>query len=186
MTHRFIRAFLLVVLAATVTGGSAMAATVSIDGQPVTDVVPKDGHLMVPFRAPLEAIGATVTWDDATNIASATYGGSELVTVTIDSTQASVTGNPRTLTVAPVLENHTAYIPVEMLADISHATVAYAPDHQSATVTNWDLAGVNDVGNRASGVLGIWVGILAFGGIFCWLIALATERSVSRKRAVQA
>jgi hypothetical protein len=180
MTYRFIRAFLLCALVTAATGASAMAATVSIDGQPVTDVVPKDGHLMVPFRAPLEALGATVAWDDASNVASATYNGAELVRVTMDSTAATVTGNPRTLSVAPVLENHVAYIPVEMLADISHATVLYSPDHQTATVTGWDLAGVNDVGSNPGGVLGIWVGILAFGGVFCWAIAIVTERSISR------
>ncbi len=182
MSQRFVRAFLPFILAAAVTGGSAMAATVSIDGQPVTDVIPKDGHLMVPFRAPLEAIGATVTWDDATNVASATYGGAQLVTVTIASTQATVTGNPKTLSVAPVLENHLAYIPVETLADISHATVEYSADRQSATVTNWDLAGINDVGAGLAGVLPIWVWILALGGILCWVIMLILDRMLQRPR----
>ncbi len=179
MSQRFVFAFALLTLAAATTG-LAGAATVTIDGAPVTGVVAKDGHLMVPFRAPLESIGAKVNWDPASSVASATYGGGDLVTVTVGSTDALVTDTPKTLTVAPVLENGYAYIPVETLADISHATVNYSADHQSATVTGWDLAGVDDVGGGGNkGVLGIWVWILAIGGIIGIIAAIATGRQVA-------
>jgi hypothetical protein len=142
----------------------ASAASVTIDGQPVTDVFLKDGHLMIPFRVPLEGIGATVDWSDATNIASAEYNGAQLVTVKIGSTEATVTSHPRTLRAAPVLENHLAYIPVETLQDISYASVQYAPDGQSARVSGWDLAGIVDAGSGNSPQLYIWGSILGFGG----------------------
>jgi len=152
----------------------ALAASVTIDGQPVTGAVSKDGHLMVPFRAPLEAIGATVAWNDATSVASAMYGNAQLVTVTIGSTEATVTGTSKDLSVAPVLENHLAYIPVEMLGDISHAKVVYSADRSSATVTDWDLAGVNDIGAAGNTKIffWLWVWILVVGG-FSYLIAAA-------------
>ncbi len=164
MPHRFV--FAIALLGFAVAPVAAGAVSVTIDGQPVTGAVAKDGHLMVPFRAPLEAIGASVSWDDATNVASASYNGAQLVTVTIGSTAANVTGTTHTLSVAPVLQDHLAYIPVDALADISHASVTYSADRETATVTNWDLAGVNAVGGSAPlGVLWIWVWILVIGGI---------------------
>jgi hypothetical protein len=170
-------------LIALASGGAASAATVTIDGQPVSDVVSKDGHLMVPFRAPLESLGATVAWDDATSVASATYNGAQLVQVTIGNTQALVTSQPRTMRVAPVLENHLAYIPVETLADISHATVAYSTDGQSATVTGWDLAGVTDVGSANGPFLLLWVWILVIGGFASIVASALLSRSLGKKPA---
>ncbi len=179
MSQRFVFSFALLALGAS-SAGLASAATVTIDGAPVTGVVAKAGHLMVPFRAPLESIGAKVNWDPASSVASATYNGGDLVQVTVGSTDALVTDTPKTLSVAPVLENGLAYIPVETLADISHATVAYSPDRQSATVTGWDLAGVNDVGGGGGkGVLGVWVWILAIGGVIGIGAAVATGRTVA-------
>jgi hypothetical protein len=113
---------------------AANAAAVSIDGRPVSGVVADHGHLMVPFRAPLEAIGANV-------------------------------------------------IPVEMLADISHATVTYSADRQSATVTDWDLAGVNDVGNgNSKAFLYLWVWILVVSG-FGYLFSAAAISRMTLRRA---
>jgi hypothetical protein len=162
----------------------ALAASVTIDGQPVSGAVAKDGHLMVPFRAPLEAIGATVAWDDATSVASATYDNAQLVTVKIGSTEATVTGTSKDLSVAPVLENHLAYIPVEMLGDISHAKVTYSPDRRSATVTDWDLAGVNDIGATGNTKIffWLWVWILVVGG-FSYLIAAGAVARLHTTRA---
>lgn len=164
---------------------TAYAASVTIDGQPVSGVVEKDNHLMVPFRAPLEQIGATVSWNDATSVASSAYNGSQLLTVTVGSTDATVTGSPHVLTVAPVLQNHLAYIPVEALADVSRAKVAYSADRQSAVVTGWDLAGVDAVGGGGGdfqGVLGIWVAILVVGGFAYLLSAAAVARQTTTKR----
>lgn len=181
--RRFVIAVSLLAAAAFVPN-LALAASVSIDGQPVSDVVSKDGHLMVPFRAPLEAIGATVAWDDATSVASATYANAQLVTVKIGSSEATVTGTSKDLSVAPVLENHLAYIPVEMLADISHAKVAYSADRSSATVTDWDLAGVNDVGATGNTKIffWLWVWILVVGG-FSYLIAAGLVSRATLRRA---
>ena len=162
----------------------AVAASVTIDGQPVSGAVSEDGHLMVPFRAPLEAIGAKVAWDDATSIASASDATGQLVTVKIGSTEATVRASTKDLSVAPVLENHTAYIPVEMLADISHAQVAYSADRTSAAVTNWDLAGVNDSGATGNTKIffWLWVWILVVGG-FSYLVAAAAVSRANLRRA---
>jgi len=182
MSFRFLAAPLLIALAA-VAPGVATAATVTLNGAPIEGVVVKDGHLMVPFRAPLEALGAKVGWDDATNIASASYGGAQLVTVTVGSTEATVTGNQRTMSVAPVLENHLCYIPVETLADISHAKVVYSADRQSAAVTGWDLAGINEVGSGGS-LIWVWVWILVIGGILYLVAARMVDmQMVTRARA---
>jgi hypothetical protein len=181
MSRGFVFCLALIGLAAS-SSAIASAATVTIDGQPVTDAFLKDGHLMIPFREPLEALGATVSWSDATNIASAELNGAQLVTVKIGSTEATVTSHPRTLRAAPVLENHLAYIPVETLQDISYASVQYAPDGQSARVSGWDLAGINDVGSNSFPVLYIWGSILVVGGFSYLIAAFLVARDSLRHR----
>lgn len=124
---------------------AAVAAGVTIDGTDVQNVVERNHHLLVPFRAPMEQLGATVTFANPT--ATATMNGSELVKVDIGNVDGSIQGHPHQLTVPPELVSGLAYVPVEMLGDISRATVVYSDDRTSATVTNFDLAGVEAVGS---------------------------------------
>ncbi len=154
----------------------ASAASVTIDGTPVADVVAKDGHLLVPFRAPMEEIGATVDW--AAPVATASMNGSQLVQITIDSKTASILNSEHTLTVAPVLVNSLAYVPPELLADISHAHVAYSPDHMTATVTDFDLEGINDVGFTPITVW-IWGWILVAAGVIAGLMGFIVKQQTA-------
>ena len=129
--------------------GAASAATVTIDGKPAAPVYERSGHLLVPFRAPMEQLGAKVGWQPPT--ATATMGGEQLVTIHIHDVNATIKGTPHTLSVAAELIDGRAYLPVEALADISNAKVDYAADRQSAIVTGWDLAGISAVAAAAPG-----------------------------------
>jgi hypothetical protein len=130
--------------------GPAFAATVTIDGAPVSGSVVRQGHILVPFRAPMQQLGATVVWSNSDQSGVASISGHELVRTTIGSAVAVINGNQKTLTVAPVLIEHLEYVPVEMLPEISHAKLALSPDGNTATITEFDLAGVNDVGSSAA------------------------------------
>jgi hypothetical protein len=127
------------------TAGAASAATVTIDGAPVSGVVVHEGHLMVPFRAPMQQIGATVVWTDKARTGVASASGHELIATKIGSKTAMIKGAPKVITVAPVLiePQHLEYIPVEVLPEISAAKLTRSADKTTATITNFDLVGVN-------------------------------------------
>jgi hypothetical protein len=127
------------------TAGAASAATVTIDGAPVSGVVVHEGHLMVPFRAPMQQIGATVVWTNSLQTGVASASGHELIATKIGSKTAMIKGAPKMITVAPVLiePQHLEYIPVEVLPEISAAKLTISADKSTATITNFDLVGVN-------------------------------------------
>jgi Copper amine oxidase N-terminal domain len=156
--------------------GGAIAATVTLDGQPVTPVYQRAGHLLIPFRAPMEAIGATVDWNSPT--ATASLNGAQLVTVNMGSTSALIKGTTRPLSVAPELIGGNAYVPVEALADICGAQVTYAADQNSAIVTGCTLANINTIATPTPS-FNLWpwlIGLLAvLGGLWLWARNRATK-----------
>jgi hypothetical protein len=129
---------------------AAIAQTVTIDGQPVSGAVARAGNLMIPFRAPMEHIGATVNYDKPT--ATASMGGQQLVQITTGDTNATIRGNPRLLATAPQLVNGVEYVPVNVLSGICGATVAYSGDRRTATITHCTLAGLNRVALAAPSI----------------------------------
>jgi hypothetical protein len=143
-------AFISVVFSA----GIASAATVTIDGAPVTGVVLHEGHLLVPFRAPMQQIGATVVWTNSVQTGVASASGKELIRTKIGSKTAVINGAPKVITVAPVLiePQHLEYIPVEVLPEISAAKLTISADGSTATITHFDLVGVNAAGAAAAAV----------------------------------
>ena len=149
---------------------SARAATVTLDGQPVTPVFQRNGHLLIPFRAPMERLGATVNWNSPT--AAANLNGQQLVTVNIGSSNALIKGTTHPLSVAPELINGNAFVPVETLADICGAQVTYATDRNSADVTGCTLANINNIAATAPSV-NLWpwlIGLLvALGALWLWM-----------------
>ena len=68
--------------------------SLKVDGTTVvTDVSPiiQNGRTLVPYRALIEAIGGKVTWDDKTQVATATLGINK-VQLTINSKTGIVNG----------------------------------------------------------------------------------------------
>jgi hypothetical protein len=157
------------------TGMSIADPAVTIDGAPVAGAIIHEGHILVPFRAPMEQLGAVVVWSDTDKTGTATMSGHELVRAIVDSQTAYIDGYAKVLTVAPVLiePQHLEYVPVEVLPQISNAQLTVAPDNSSATITNFDLAGVNAIGSGAASndpdgkVLLVWVWLLPIAGVLC-------------------
>jgi hypothetical protein len=63
-----------------------------------------------------------------------------------------IKGAPKQITVAPVLiePQHLEYIPVEVLPEISAAKLTVSADKNTATITHFDLVGVNAVAAAAA------------------------------------
>jgi len=168
---------------------AAAAAVVTIDGAPVSGVISRNGHLLVPLRAPMKKVGATVAWSDAMQTSTATAVGRELLRLKVGEKIAYVDGNPKRLTVAPVLVGHSEYVPVEMLPQISNAVITMSDGGTTATVTNLDLAGIDAVGASVGSsdpkgqILYLWVWLLPISGFLIVVAILTVKGRLERRRA---
>ncbi len=92
---------------------------VTLDGKLIsfnTDPVIKNGTTLVGFRAILEALGATVTWDGEKRCAIAEKDGIK-IELYIDSVTAYVNGEEKTLLTAPEIINGSTMIPVRFVSE---------------------------------------------------------------------
>jgi len=84
----------------------------------VLDVPPRiiNGRTMVPLRFITEALGASVTWQEATNSVLIQLGDKR-VSLTVGSRTAMVDGVAVTLDVAPLVERGRTLVPVRFIAE---------------------------------------------------------------------
>ncbi|MBE7054373.1 MAG: hypothetical protein E7391_08940 [Ruminococcaceae bacterium] len=75
-----------------------------------------EGRTLVPLRAIFEALGATVTWDDATKCATGVLD-SKTVSLVINNTQAKVNGTDVTLDVPAQIVNSRTLVPVRFISE---------------------------------------------------------------------
>jgi LysM repeat protein len=111
--------------------------TIQVDGvklnlAPAAQIV--NGRSMGPVRAITEALGATVQWDGTTQKVTITRGGA-IIEMTIGSTTAIVNGFPRTLDVAPFLQESRTQAPVRFIAEHLGAVVSWDHDSRTANIT---------------------------------------------------
>lgn len=104
--------------------GAAFAAepvALELDGElveidPNAPPIIEDGRTLVPYRALLEAMGATVLWDDDARMATAELGRHR-VKVTIDNKSGFVDGREETMDVPPRIVNSRTMIPVRFVLE---------------------------------------------------------------------
>ena len=105
---------------------SASSYGVTVDGVAVyfSDQAPyeKDGRIMVPVRAPMEALGAVVAWDAANQAVTLTRNGITAV-FTVGQTTYTVNGQVKTMDVAPEVVSERVAFPVRFCAEAMGATV---------------------------------------------------------------
>ena len=119
------------------------AIAVQLDGKDLTftDAIPqvKDERTFLPFRAVFEAMGAEVSYDAATNQVSATRDGTT-VTMTLDSTEATVTTGDVTTTlamdVAPYAAQNRTYVPVRFAAQAFGCAVGWDQDDSTVILVD--------------------------------------------------
>ncbi len=96
-----------------------LTTNITFNGKKINaDVAPyvKDGRTLAPMRAILEALGMTVTWDDATQTATA-VSGDTTISVTIGNNIAKVNGADKILDVPAQVTNGRTFVPVRFFAE---------------------------------------------------------------------
>lgn len=119
------------------TPAQANAIRIMLNGNPLTtDVAPviRNGRTLVPFRAIFEALGARVTWDEATNTVSG-YRGRQAIVLELGSNTAWVNGPPVTLEVAPLALNGRTMVPLRFVAERLGAEVEWVDATRTVTIT---------------------------------------------------
>ncbi len=104
---------------------AAQTVTVTINGQPLylnPGPIERAGRVFVPLRGIFERLGATVVY--ASGTINATKGPTT-VSLHIGSTQATVSGQPQSLDVAPFIVGATTYVPLRFIAQSLGAQVGY-------------------------------------------------------------
>lgn len=88
---------------------------------------------LVPIRAIMEAVGGTVTWDEANQMVTLTYQN-DIIRLVINSTEAYLNDTLTMLDVAPVTINDRTMMPIRFIAESFHFTVEWAEDTQTVTI----------------------------------------------------
>lgn len=103
---------------------------VAFDSEPYIDT---HNRLMVPVRAILEALGAAVDWDEAKRTVEI-KGQEHTLLLKIDSTQAVVDGQQRTMDTCPVIKNERTMLPARYVGEYLGFTVNWAEKTRTVTV----------------------------------------------------
>jgi hypothetical protein len=113
---------------------SAQSVTVIVNGQPVNFSQPpivRAGRVFVPLRGVFEGLGASVVY--ANGQINATGRGRN-ISLTINSTQTTVNGQPETIDVAPFLVADTTYVPLRFISQALGASVNWNDSTSTVTI----------------------------------------------------
>lgn len=137
---------------------AAPDVTVKVDGQYVSfpdqkPYIDSANRTMVPVRAPMEAMGCTVEWNDKTRQATITKGDKTAV-FTIGKNTYTVNGQTKTMdTKAVIVGNRTAF-PIRFAAEAMGATVDWDANTYTVLITTGGAtAEVIDLGTTREKVI---------------------------------
>lgn len=101
-----------------------------------TDVAPIEinGRVLVPVRAIFEKLEATVTYDEATDTATAVNDDERTVVIRNNDNVAYINGVPYTLDVPATIINGRFLVPVRFVSEAFKATVGWNEHRQKVTV----------------------------------------------------
>lgn len=120
-----------------------------VNGQKIVfDVPPQtiNDRTMVPIRAIFEAMGATVTWDDATKTATAKKDGIT-VEMILNSTTEWINGAPHAMDVSPVIIDGRTLAPARYVAEAFGYNVGWDQMTKSVLISknaNYDVSQIKD------------------------------------------
>ena len=118
--------------------------TVLLNGNPIAfDVPPQliNGRTMVPLRAIFEALGAEVTWDDATQTAKGVKGDTT-VTIKIGENALYKNGEKKELDVPAQLVNWRTLVPVRAISESYDVQVGWDDATSTVSLTTAAPAGL--------------------------------------------
>lgn len=119
------------------------APIVTLDGNPLyfsTPPVVDSGTSLVPLRALFEAMGATVTWDQATQTATAVKGNTTVV-LKIGSTTPTINGQVQTLQVPAKIINGSTMAPLRFVGEAFGSSVGWDQGSQTITILSKPTSG---------------------------------------------
>jgi len=114
----------------------ATAPKVEINGTTLNfDVAPVivDGRILVPIRAVFEAMGAAVSWEQATMTATAVKGSTTVV-LQIGSLAPTINGTIKPIDVAGKIVDDRTLAPLRFVCEAFGGTVEWNADTQTAVV----------------------------------------------------
>lgn len=111
---------------------SIVIDNVSLD----SDVAPQiiNDRTMVPVRAIFEAIGAIVEWDSSTSTATITKD-TNIVKITVDSTEMYVNGNSITLDSPACIVNSRTLVPVRAISEALNLGVIWNDETRTVEIS---------------------------------------------------
>lgn len=115
-----------------------LTTNITYNGSKVTADVPpyiSEGRTLAPIRAILEALGMTVSWDPATQTATAVKADIT-ISVTINSNVAYVNGTPHTLDVPATITNSRTFVPVRFFAEALDMNVEWDGYTKTVRITD--------------------------------------------------
>ena len=119
--------------------GADSVVKVEVDGQLVQmDVQPfvnADNRTLVQLRAPMEAMGATVSWDQPNQVASIVKGD-VTIAFTVGQKAFTVNGVSTNMDTAAVFLNGRVMIPIKYAAEALGATVAWNGETKTVGITS--------------------------------------------------
>ncbi len=127
---------LIMSLIITMSAFAAQNVTVTVNGASVTfpdqqPYIDSNDRTLVPMRAPMEAIGCTVEWNDSLRQATIQKDGT-VVVFTIGSTVYTVNGEAKQMDTIAVITGDRTCIPIRYAAEAVGATVGW--DNATRTV----------------------------------------------------
>lgn len=99
----------------------------------VLSALVRGGTILVPLRSMFEQMGATVSYDPASQTVDVTKPGSD-VKVTLGRPEVTINGETRPLDVPPMMYHGTILVPVRVISEGMGAYVQWVPDRRVVVV----------------------------------------------------
>ena len=119
---------------------SAQNISVELDANKLEFDVPPtniDGRVLVPVRAILEAMGATVLWDETNRTVTSTLDKTTIV-MTIDNPQMTINGEKKTLDVPPKIIDGRTLVPARASTEAFGAEVFWDAHNDTVKIFTQD------------------------------------------------
>ncbi len=129
----------ILLMAMVLPAGAAPDVTVKIDGTVLSfpdqrPYIDQNNRTLVPMRAPMEAMGATVDWNNDTRQAIFEKDGTTVV-FTIGSKTYTVNGVKKTMDTQAVITGDRTCIPIRFAAEAIGATVGWDPNTYTVLIS---------------------------------------------------
>ena len=129
------RIFLAFAISALPMVAAAQSVTVIVNGQTLNFTQPpivRAGRVFVPLRGVFEQLGASVVYSNGQINAT---GNGRTISLTIGSTQATVSGQPETMDVPPFIVGATTFVPLRFISQALGAAVNWNDSTSTVTIS---------------------------------------------------